>query len=356
VHRKTTLPSPCLPSSRSLAVPVRWLTAIAIVLSLWQPLSPAQSVVLVGVGSSVPLPLYTKWAQEYNQRNPKFQMRYLALGTSEGIKQVAHGSGDFGAGEVPLDAKERNAGKLIEIPAALIGIVPIYNLPSVHGELRFSGELLASIFLGRVKTWNSPAIAKLNPGVSLPNLPIEVIYRPAGKGSNYVFTEFLSKTSTQFRSEIGTSPSPKWPVGVSAERSLDMAEKVKSEPGSIGYVELQYAVETHLPYGLVQNPSGAFVHASNKTITAACEAVESPRWDRFSASLTDAPGPDSYPITSFTWIYLPTESHDSSRAAAMTDLLQWMFSDGQRIAVDLNYSALPPALLNKVHAKLSTLH
>jgi phosphate transport system substrate-binding protein len=356
VYKKTTLASPYLASSRLLAVPARWLTAIVIVLGLWQPLSPAQSVVLVGVGSSVPLPLYTKWAQEYNQRGPKFQMRYLALGTSEGINQVAHGSGDFGAGEVPLDAKQRTAGKLTEVPAAIIGIVPIYNLPSVHGELRLSGELLAGIFLGRVKTWNSPAMAKLNPGISLPNLPIQVIYRPAGKGSNYVFSEFLSKTSAQFRSEIGISPSPKWPVGVPAERSSDMAEKVKSEPGSIGYVELQYAVDMHVPYGLVQSPSGAFVKASTKTITAACEAVESPRWDRFAASLTDAPGPDSYPITSFTWIYVPAESRDSSRAAAMTDLLQWMFSDGQRIAVDLNYSALPPALLNKVRAKVSTLH
>jgi phosphate transport system substrate-binding protein len=337
-------------------VPVRWLTAIAIVFSLWQPFSPAQSVVLVGVGSTVPLPLYTKWAEEYNKGNPKFQMRYLPLGTSEGIKQLAQGNGDFAAGEVPLDAKERSAGKLMEIPAALIGIVPIYNLPSVHREMRFSGELLAGIFLGRVKTWNSPAIAKLNPGVPLPVLPIEVIYRPGGKGSNYVFSEFLSKTSAQFRSEIGTSASPNWPVGVPAERSADMAEKVKNGPGSIGYVELQYAIDLHLPYGLVQNPSGAFVQASNKTITAACEAVESPRWDRFSASLTDAPGPDSYPLTSFTWIYLPTENRASSRAAAMTDLLQWMFSNGQRIAVDLNYTLLPPALLNKVQAKVRAFH
>jgi len=356
VHKKTALTSTHLPQLRSFAAPALLLTAIAIILNISHPICQAQSVVLVGVGSSVPLPLYTKWAEEYNKRNPRLQMRYLPLGTIEGIKEAAHGSGDFGAGEALLDAKQRTEGKLTEIPAALIGIVPIYNLPGVHEELRFSGELMADIFLGRVKSWNSPAIAKLNPGVLLPDLRIEVVYRPAGKGSNYVFTAFLSKASAQFRSEIGTTASPKWPVGVAAERSADMAEKVKSDAGSIGYVELEYANTMNLQQGLVQNPSGAFVKASNKTIAAACETVESPNWDRFSASLIDAPGANSYPITSFTWIYLPTDTRDAGRAAAMADLLQWIFGNGQRLAVDLNYPVLPPALLNKIQAKVSAFH
>ena len=304
----------------------------------------------------MPLPLYAKWAEQYDKRNPKIQMRYLPIGTSEGIKQISHGSGDFAAGEVPLTATERAEGGLIEVPALLIGIVPIYNLPGVQGEMRFSGEVLARIFLGQIKTWDSPALARLNPSLSLPDLPIKVVYRPAGKGSNYVFSDFLSKSSSQFRTEIGRSPSPAWPVGTPAERSSEMAEKVKSEPGSIGYVEAQYAVKMNIPNGSVLNPAGHFVKASEKTISASCIAVEEPGWDRFSTSLTNAPGADSFPIVSFTWLYLRTTSTDPARAAALSDLLNWMFTDGQRIASQEGYSQLPLPLLEKVKNKASFLH
>jgi phosphate transport system substrate-binding protein len=318
--------------------------------------SPAQeTVALVGSGSSVPAPLYTKWAEEYNKRTPKIQMRYLPLGTSEGINQISHGNGDFAAGEVPLSAKERSEGSLIEIPSVVIAIVPIYNLPGTQGELRFSGTVLADIFLGRVKTWNSPALAKINPHLSLPDLPIKVIYRPAGKGSNYVFSDFLSKTSPAFREEIGTSPSPKWPIGSPAERSSDMVEKVRSEPGSIGYVEVQYAVKMNMPYGSVLNAAGHYVKASDATLTAACTAVEAPSWIKLSASLANAPGAQSFPITSFSWLYLRTASHDSGRKAALSDLLNWMFTSGQQIADHEGYSELPPPLLAKVRAKIDSL-
>src|SRR5580704_1057738 len=185
------------------------------------------AVVLVGSGSSVPGPLYNRWTQDYGKRNPKVQMRYVPIGTSEGIKEISRGASDFGAGEAQLTEKERKDGSLIELPVVLIGIVPIYNLPDVHQELRLSGEVLAEIFLGDVKTWNAPQIAKLNPDVTLPSLAIQVINRPAGKGSNYVFTDFLSKVSSKFHTQIGVTPSPKWPVGQPAERSSDMADKVK---------------------------------------------------------------------------------------------------------------------------------
>lgn len=331
--------------------------ALVFVVGVPSPLCLGQeTVALVGTGSSVPAPLYSKWSEEYNKRSPKRQVRYLPLGTSEGIKQISHGSGDFAAGEVPLTAKERSEGRLIELPALLIGIVPIYNLPGVRGEMRFSGDVLAGIFLGQIKTWNSPAIAKLNPNTSLPDLPIKVVYRPAGKGSNYVFSEFLSKSSSAFRAEIGISPSPKWPVGVPAERSSDIAEKVKSEPGSIGYVEAQYAIKMNIPYGSVLNPAGHFIKASEKTISAACRAVEQPGWDRFSASLTNAPGAESFPIVSFTWLYLRTASSDPARATALSDLLNWMFSEGQSIASQEGYSELPPPLLKKVRNKANSLH
>ena len=217
----------------------------------------AQSaVVLVGTGSSVPAPLYNRWAQEYGKRDPRVQVRYLTVGTSEGIKQISHSAGDFAAGEAQLTEKERKEGSLIELPVVLIGIVPIYNLPDVHQELRLSGEVLAGIFLGDVKMWNAPQIAKLNPEITLPNLTIQVINRPAGKGSNYVFTDFLSKVSSRFRGQVGVSASPKWPVGTAAERSSDMADKVKSSPGSIGYVEYQYAVKNSIPQAEVLNSRG----------------------------------------------------------------------------------------------------
>jgi phosphate transport system substrate-binding protein len=332
-----------------------WVACTVFLVSCLPTALPQERIVLVGSGSSVPAPLYTKWAQDYNKRNSKIQMQYLPIGTSEGIRQIARGSGDFGAGEAPLSAKQRAEGRLIELPTVVIGIVPIYNLPQVREELRFSGELLAEIFLGHVKTWDAPQIAKLNPGLALPDLPIKVIYRPAGKGSNYIFSDFLSKTDPKFRAEIGTSPSPKWPVGVPAERSSDMADKVRATTGSIGYIEAQYAIKAHIPYGAVLNSSGHFVKASPGAIAAACRAVESPGWDKFSVSLTNAAGSDSFPIASFTWLYVRTSGADRERAAALASLLHWMYERGQQLADAEGYSALPAPLLSKVKARVDTL-
>ena len=319
------------------------------------PALAQNAVVLVGSGSSVPAPLYNRWTQEYGRRNSNVQMRYLTVGTSEGIKQISHSAGDFGAGEAQLTSKERKEGSLIELPVVLIGIVPIYNLPDVHQELRLSGEVLSGIFLGEVKVWSAPQIAKLNPGMDLPNLPIQVVNRPAGKGSNYVFTEFLSKASSKFRSQIGTTPSPAWPVGEPAERSSDMADKVKNTPGAIGFVEYQYAVKGNISQAAVLNPAGKFVKASETSIVAACEAAEAPRWNVFSASLTNTPGADSFPIASFTWIYLRTGASDPARAAALGNLLDWVYADGQQFAAQEGYAALPARLLAAVRKKVKDL-
>ena len=335
----------------------KWMLLCAIALTLL--ISPAYAqhvVVLVGSGSTVPAPLYNRWGQEYGKRNPKIQMRYLPVGTEEGIKQISHESGDFGAGEAPLTEKQRKEDGLIELPAVIIGIVPVYNLPEVHQQLRLSGEVLADIFLGVVKTWDAPQIAKLNADVALPNTPIHVIDRPAGKGSNYVFSDFLSKSSAKFRAQIGVSASPKWPVGEAAERSSDMADKVKHELGSIGYVEYQYAVKDNIQQAAVQNADGKFVTASPQGLAAACQEVEAPTWRGFSASLVNARGADSYPITSFTWIYLRAKTSDSSRAAALLDLLNWTYSDGQTLAEQEGYAALPPKLQAEVKRKLNELH
>jgi len=311
------------------------------------------TTVLVGSGSSVPAPLYNRWTQEYHKSN--VQMRYLPVGTGEGIKAISKGAGDFAAGEAQLTEKERKEGNLIELPVVLIGIVPIYNLPDIHGQIRLSGEVLAEIYLGELKMWNSPQIAKLNPDVTLPSMPIQVINRPGGKGSNYVFTDFLSKTSPKFRNAIGTTSSPKWPVGESAERSADMADKVKNTQGAIGYVEYQYALKNNINQAAVLNSAGKFVKASPETITAACQAAEAPRWNSFSASLTNASGVDSFPLSSFTWIYLRSSSSDAARAAALSDLLDWIYTDGQRSAAQEGYAELPAPLLAAVRKKVKEL-
>jgi phosphate transport system substrate-binding protein len=314
--------------------------------------SEAQNtVVLVGSGSTVPAPLYNRWALEYAKRPSNIQMRYLPVGTSEGILHISQGAGDFAAGEVPLTDKERREDNLIELPVALIGIVPIYNLPDVHKDLRLSGEVLAEIFLGEVKTWNAPQIAKLNPGIVLPSLSIQVVNRPAGKGSNYVFTDFLSKASPRFRAQIGVTSSPKWSVGRPAERSLDMTDRVKSMVGSIGYVEYEYALKGNLAQVWVLNSVGKFVKATPESIAAACEAVEAPQWNKLSSSLTNAPGTGTFPITSFTWIYIRTRSSDSARAASLGDFLDWIYTQGQQFASQEGYSELPTALLTAVRKK-----
>jgi len=341
----------CRSKSKNLFVLLVLLSTI----SVFQTLTLAQdTIVLVGSGSSVPLPLYRKLADEFNKLTPRFQMNYIPLGTSEGLKETSRGASDFGAGEVEISSTGASNASIIELPTVVIGIVPIYNVPGVNQELKFSGELLADIFLGRVKTWNAPEIVRLNPDVTLPNLPIKVVHRPAGKGSNYIFTEFLSKTSSRFRSQIGRSASPNWPVGINAERSSDMADKVKSDSGSIGYVEQQYAVQNNIRYGSVLNPAGKFVKATPETLTAACRAVEAPNWDSFKASLTNAPGADSFPITSFTWLYLRTNL-TAPRRSALANLLTWMYSSGQTLAKQAGYVELPAPLLNNVKSKANSL-
>jgi len=335
-----------------------WLKGLSIILigSLCTALFAAepQGVVLVGAGSSVPLPLYRKWADLYNQNNKTVQLQYVPMGTVEGIAQITHGISDFGAGEIPLTAEERRLGNLTELPVVLIGIVPIFNLPGIQ-NLRLSGDVLAEVYLGRISHWNDPAIVKLNPGIALPNLPIHVIYRPAGKGSNYVFTEYLSKVNAKFRDQVGKSPSPKWPVGQPAERSQDMADKVQSTPGALGYVELQYADDNRITHASVLNASGKFVKATAASITAACTAVEAPGWDKLAASLTNPPGADSYPISSFTWLYARPSARDQRRTAALIGLLNWAYSDGQSIAIQEGYSDLPKQLVVKVLAKVNVM-
>jgi phosphate transport system substrate-binding protein len=318
-----------------------------------KPALGQNAVTVVGSGGTSPLPVYRGWAAEFNRRRTTTRMEYLVLDTSRSIAEIQKGSGDFGGGDTPLSLEDRSVGNLIELPALLIALVPIYNLPGTP-DLHFSGELLADIYLGHVKKWNAPQIAQLNPHASLPDLPIKVVYRTPGKGTNYIFTDFLSKVSPQFREKIGRSVSPAWPVGTGTERSSDMAQKVMSEPGSIGFVELEYARENKIPFGDIRNAAGKFVKASPDSLAAACSSVEAPKWDKFASSLTNAPGAESYPIVSFTWLYLRTATPDPNRKAALFDLLHWMLTEGQQM-MPSGYSPLPLELRAKELAKLDSL-
>jgi phosphate transport system substrate-binding protein len=331
------------------------LPKFVLLLCCFAPFANAQAaLVLVGSGSTVPVPLVAKWTAAYSRRTPNAQIRYVGSGTDEGITAISHGSGDFAMGEVPLNTQQASS-ELISVPSVVIGIVPIYNLPGSPADLRFSGEVLADIFLGNIKNWNSPKLAKLNPGIKLPDLPIAVINRPPGKGSNYIFTEYLSKMSPKFRSQVGITPSPKWPVGKPIARSSEIVEAVTSQMGAIGYVEAQYAIQSRIPFGLVLNASGKFVKASAESLTEACRAVESPAFDKFSASLTNAPGEGSFPIASFDWFYLRRKADDVKRAAALGQFLEWVFSDGQQVAADAGYADLPVSLRGKISARLRHL-
>jgi len=319
-------------------------------------LSAQQVISLVGSGSSVPGPLYTAWTGEYGKLHQNVRVTYLGLGTSESIKDIGQGVGDFGGGEIPLSETQMHKGKhpLVQLPTVLVAIVPIYKLPG-EPELKFSGGLLAEIFLGNVKNWKDARIAKLNPGVELPDLPIVVVHRTAGKGSNYILTDFLTKTSEEWRSRIGKSGSPSWPVGIETNRSEDMVEKVSATPGAIGYVELNFAKRKDIGYGSVQNATGQFVRATPESISAACAANKKNVQADFGASLTNAVGKDSYPVVSFTRVYLASSGLEPARSHALKDFWNWALTDGQKTANGLGYTILPADVATKARETLNSI-
>ncbi len=333
------------------------ITAFCSLLLVAVPQGLAQkSIAIVGSGSNLPNPLYGAWTEVYNKRNPLIQVRYMPMGTAEGIRQITSGIGDFGAGEVPISDDQLRSAKvrLIHLPTVLVGIVPIYNLPTVSKELKFSGSVLAELFMGRIKSWNDPRIAKLNPGVTLPSLPVKIVHRSDGKGSNYIFSDFLSKVSPEFQEKVGRSASPKWPEGsMSANRGEDMVKTVQSGSGSIGYVELGYAVKSGLGIGLVQNASGDFVSASPRSIAAALKDHAIPA--DFRVSITNPAAKDAYPISSFTWLYVPAGNLSPDRIHAMKNFLNWALTTGQEQAQSRGYTPLPESLVTKVQAKVDSL-
>lgn len=327
---------------------------LAVLLAGMVPVVAAQdSITLVATGSSLPEPLYSAWADQYHKLNPTVQLRYLPQGTGESGLNVVAGVGDLGGGDAPIPDKElKESTPILQLPSVLIGIAIVYNLPDTPGELHLTGPLLADIFLGKVKMWNDPAIVRLNPELKLPAHEIKVIHRTEGKGSNYILSDFLCKVSPEFLAKVGRGESPKWPVGTGAGRSQDMSDRVRATPGSLGYTELNLAERASLRTARIKNAANEFVKPTEKSIAAA--SLASKISDDFRVSLTNASGKDSYPISSFTWFYVPAKAKDPLRGRAVADYLKWVYGDGQRIAQEQGYATLPKELLAKVAASAAT--
>src|SRR3982075_1486881 len=316
-------------------------------------------MVLVTTGSTMPQPLYVLWGDEYHKLHPETQLRYLAVGTSESASRVLSGSGgDLGGGDAPIPEKQLKeaAHAAVELPTVLVGVAVVYNVPGRVTSIRLSGPVLANIYLGKTTSWSDLEIAKLNPDGKLPDLPIKVLHRTDGKGSNYIFSDFLSKLSPEFRAKVGKNVSPKWPVGAAFSRCEDLLANVSKTSGAIGYVELRCGEESGLSIALIRNAAGEFVKPSTKSISSAAMAMESIITDDFLVSLTNAPGKDSYPIVSFTWFYVPVHTQDLQRSHAVNEYLTWVYGSGQEIAQAQGYAALPPAVLQKARAKVAALH
>ncbi len=304
---------------------------------------------LSGAGATFPYPIYSKWFSEYHKLHPEVEMNYQSIGSGGGIRQVTASTVDFGASDMPMTDKQLQEAKrkILNIPTVLGADVPAYNVPGVTGELKFTPDALAEIFLGRISKWNDKAIAAANPGVNLPNQDIIVVHRSDGSGTTFIFTDYLSKVSSEWKREVGADTSVKWPVGLGQKGNEGVAGSLRQMPGSIGYVELIYAVQNNITYGSVRNSAGSFVKASLDSVTAA--AASAPKMpDDFRVSITNAPGKDAYPISSFTWLLIPAQSKDPAKGKILADFLNWMVTEGQKMTSELSYAPLPDNVVAKV--------
>ena len=308
---------------------------------------------LNGAGATFPNPIYSKWFSEYHKAHPDIQINYQPIGSGGGIRQVLAGTVDFGATDGPMSDEQlaQAKSKILHVPTVLGANVPAYNIPGVTAELKFTPEALAGIFLGKIASWNDPAIATANPGVSLPNQPIIVIHRSDGSGTTYIWTDYLSKVSPDWQSKVGKGVSVRWPVGLGGKGNEGVAGMIRQMQGSIGYIELIYAIENKISYGIVKNGAGNFVKASLGSVTAAAASVKSMPAD-FRVSITNAPGKDAYPISSFTWLLIPAQSKDPAKGKILADFLAWMVDDGQKMTADLAYAPLPESVTTKVKLEI----
>jgi phosphate transport system substrate-binding protein len=308
--------------------------------------TPTGDVIRIsGAGATFPYPIYSKWFDEYHKLNANIEINYQSIGSGGGIRQLTNETVFFGATDGPMTDEQLKAapGPILHLPAVLGAVVPVYNIPNVNADLKFSGSVLADIFLGKITKWNDPAIAKLNAGVTLPASDITVVHRSDGSGTSYIWVDYLSKVSPEWKTKVGVSTSVNWPVGVGGKGNEGVSGLVSQTPGSIGYVELVYALQNKIAYGAVQNASGEFVKASVESVTAAAAASKMP--EDFRVSITDAPGAGVYPIASFTWLLLYENPKDKAQGKVMVDFIKWALSDGQKYCAELGYAQLPPEVV-----------
>ena len=304
---------------------------------------------LTGAGATFPYPIYSKWFSEYHKSHSDVEINYQSIGSGGGIRQVTAGTVDFGASDMPMTDKQLQEAKskILNIPTVLGADVPAYNVPGVTGEVKFTPEALAGIFLGKISKWNDKAITAANPGVNFPDKEIIVVHRSDGSGTTFIWTDYLSKVSPEWKNLVGADTSVKWPVGLGQKGNEGVAGSLRQMSGSIGYVELIYAVQNNIPYGSVRNAAGAFVKASLQGVTAAAASAPKMPAD-FRVSITNAPGKDAYPISSFTWMLIPAQSKDAAKGKMLADFLNWMVTDGQKMTTALAYAPLPENVAEKV--------
>jgi len=319
---------------------------------------PAVAQHLTGAGGTFPNPIYQRWFTEYSKVHPGVQINYQSVGSGAGIRQISQGIVDFGASDGPMTDKQLadSKQKLLHIPTVLGAVVPAYNLPGISAELKFSGDVIADIYLGKITKWNDPRIAKDNPGVNLPNHPILPVYRSDGSGTNYIFTDYLSKVSPDFKQKIGSATSVQWPGGVGQKGNEGVAGMIRNSPFSFGYVELIYAESNKMLFGVVKNSSGNWIKASTDSVSAAAAGAAKAMPADYRVSITNAAGANSYPISSFTWLLIPDPSKDSAKGKVLHDFLQWMVDHGEDEAASMTYAPLPPAVIKMVRKTIATVH
>jgi len=312
---------------------------------------------LNGAGATFPYPMYSKWFSEYNKLHPDVQINYQSIGSGGGIRQVLNGTVDFGASDGPMSDEQlaQAKTKILHIPTVMGAVVPAYNVPGVSGEIKFTPEALAGIYLGKITAWNDPALAKANPGLKLPNQPIIAIYRSDGSGTTFIFTDYLSKVSKDWANTVGKGTSVKWPIGMGGKGNEGVAGQVRQLQGSIGYVELIYAVQNNISYGSVRNAAGNFIKATLDGVTEAAASAQKMPAD-FRVSITNAPGKTAYPISSFTWLLIPVQARDPKNGKIIADFLGWMVTDGQKLTSQLSYAPLPETVVEKVKVAIKQVH
>ena len=332
------------PSAREISVK-KTLVVIGLLICA---MSAAQAQKLTGAGATFPYPIYSKWFSEYSAAHPGVEINYQSIGSGGGIRQITAGTVDFGASDGPMTDEQIAASKikLVHIPTVLGAVVPVFNVPGVN-ELKFSSDVLSDIFLGKITTWSDGRIAKDNPGVKLPDQKIIVVHRSDGSGTTYIFTDYLSKVSPEWASGPGKGASPSWPVGVGGKGNEGVAGLVRQLPGAIGYVELIYALQNHISFGSVKNPAGNFITASIESVTEAAASIKQMPAD-YRISITNAPGANAYPISSFTWLLIPVHSADPAKGKVIKDLLSWIVNSGESEVSSLSYAPLPKSVAEKV--------